>query len=308
MQHEFRPANAASISACRWHGCRARASLLALGLVSVGFLANVARAEEPSVPRPPAAAKPALDDDDPEFLPLGISTVVDGNAARRRAIQVNNPQARQLALQMRPVLIAELALARQICGDLTIAERQRIKAAGEVALQSLAPLTAKHRKLLGRMRADEKPDSSHPVDQLRARLASAIKEHAPPETSQRYAVEAARRIENRRRAAINLTVARLDALLYLTAEQRQEIAASLADFWQTDWEKWAQFNLPLPYLPAIPEGHVRCLNADQNRVWHSLQKIDLASRPVIQLGDDPWWDEPKSIDDRVFEIMGERLE
>lgn len=311
MKHKLPRTNAAPISPCRWRACRAAALLITLWLASGGALANVASAAEPAAPQRPAGAKPARDIEVLTLQIRGDLTLINVGAGDRRVIGINNLQAKQVAQQLRPVLSAELAFARQICRDLTISERQRIKTAAEAALQSLALQAVEQRKQPERMRAGKQADSMHPVDQLRIKLAAAIKEHAPPETSERYAAEAARRIGNRRRATIALVVARLDGLLYLTDEQRQEIAASLADFWQTDWENWLQFSLPLPYLPAIPEGHVRCLTADQKTVWHSLQKTDFrvpVFQAVVQPLDALWWAETDPVVDRVFKIMRERLE
>jgi hypothetical protein len=308
MKHKLPLTDAAPMNACRWRGRGAPALLLALWLASGGALANVASAAEPAAPQRAAGAKPAPDVEVLTLQIRGDLTLINVGVGGRRVVGINNPPARQFAEQLRPVLSTELAFARQICSDLTIHERKKIKAAGESALQSLALLEAeRHRQ----PRAGKQADSGHPVDQLRAKLTAAIKEHAPPETGQRYAAEAARRIGNRRRATIALVVARLDGLLYLTDEQRQEIAISLADFWQTDWENWLQFSLPLPYLPAIPEGHVRCLTADQKTVWHSLQKTDFrvpVFQAFVQPLDDLWWMEPEPIVDRVFKILRERLE
>ena len=240
--------------------------------------------------------KPALDDDDLEFLPLGISTVVDGNAARRCAIQVNNPQARQLARATRPVLIAESGVRP---ANLRRFDDRRADSGSRLLVKSPAILGTFNRQASQAARkdaSDEKPDSSHPVDQLRARLASAI-ERPAAETSQRYAVEAARRIENRRAGGHQSD--RRCGSTCATVFDRRAATGILP-------RRWPTFGKPIgkngrnsifrfPTCRQFPRGTLRCLTADQKRVWHSLQNIDLPAffDRSYNWGTTRAWDEPE---------------
>ncbi|HEY4313175.1 MAG TPA: hypothetical protein VGN12_27225 [Pirellulales bacterium] len=230
-------------------------------------------------------------------------------------LPLNDPVAQQIARELQPVLIGELAFVRQICGDISARDRQRIKAAAELALQDAAMRGSESRKQQDQQRRNRQRIMTvvAPISVLREGLARTVQENLAVEVSDRYVAEAARRIANRKRVASGVIVSRLEDILYLTAAQRAEIRDSLNDYWVTDWEKWLHFSYPSPYVPAIPEGHLVTLTFDQRSVWNSLQKVDLGalSHSSMRLQRDPWWEERAKTNptsETVFRILRDRLE
>ena len=107
---------------------------------------------------------------------------------------------------------------------------------------------------------------------IRERLSEILQETLAPEQWDRYREEAERRVATRRRTAIAGAVARLDAALFLTAEQRGTIAEAISANWQDRWEKWTMIGIyGNQFLPQIPDNCVECLNDEQKSVWQACK-------------------------------------
>ncbi len=220
-----------------------------------------------------------------------------------------------MAQQYQPVLDAELAFARQICGDIPIADRKKIKSAADSALHDAARHLAQQPRPAVRQNRQNHA-SSEPVAAIRDALLKAVDENTTEEVSRGYREEAARRIAIRKRAAIGNIVTRLDALLCLTKQQRSDVASSLADHWDIACEKWVRFNFPFSYAPQVPDQHLKCLTADQRSIWSGLQKIDYAMMAFPGEAnpppDDGWWsgEEAEEVpnDVRVLRLLKLKLE
>jgi hypothetical protein len=260
--------------------------------------------------QPPAKAVAA-----PIFAVHDDMNLQAGEPLGNLQLPLNDPVAQQIARELQPILIGELAFLRQICGNISTRDRRRIKAAAELALQDAAMRGSESRKQQDQQRRNRQRIMTvvAPISVLREGLARTVHENLPAELSDRYVAEAAHRIANRKRVVIGVIVSRLDDILYLTAAQRGEIRDSLNDYWVPDWEKWLHFSQPPPYVPAIPEGHLASLTFNQRSVWNSLQKVDpgALSHSSMRLQRDPWWEERAKTNptsETVFRILRDRLE
>ncbi len=75
-------------------------------------------------------------------------------------------------------------------------------------------------------------------------------------------------------AILNL-VAKLDRLLVLSSEQRDQMIASLSKSWQEDWAQSVQMlSVDYPYFPMISDAAVsEHLNVDQKSIWNAIPKV-----------------------------------
>ncbi len=215
-------------------------------------------------------------------------------AAAARAKQQEealNAQAQQYIQMLQPTLWTELDFVRQVC-ELKPEQRPKIKAAGEESLKKAAREIAQPRVAGGGRRQTSQMDAATTI---RTGLAQALKETLPGEQFDKYSHEAAQRMAHRKQAAILGVVARLDALLCLTAEQRDKLVETFNANWQGDWEHWLMLHhYGGQYLPQIPEQHVvPHLNEEQKSVWRGVQKIGVGG---IWGGEgrertpDDWWE------------------
>ncbi len=224
-------------------------------------------------------------------------TVAAVKAAQQGAAQ-NDAMVQQWLQQFRPILQTELTFIRQMC-DLAKEQRPKIKAAGEASLLDAAMKFAKSQQP-GRVRVGGAVANTQPEPRtiIREGLAQALKETLTPEQMARYTEEATARAAQHKRAAILSVVSRLDGLLCLTAEQREEISTALSSNWQDRWEQWLMMHqYGDQYFPLVPDQHVVAhLNDEQKSVWLALQKIEFGffgGHFAQQPDDAEWWgDEP----------------
>lgn len=215
----------------------------------------------------------------------------------------------QMMTQCRPVLNCELELIRQAC-DLPPEQRPRVKRAGLAGLRKYAlaakPAAAGFRVFGGEA---ESQDAT-----LRAKLREALRAELTPEQAAKYAERIEQRAASRKRAVILCVVARLDAELYLTGEQRDKIADSLSAAWESRWEDWLSLLHFQPnFLPQLPD---RCivphLNAEQAADYRGLQKINGRMSIFVQHNDDDsepdaWWgSEPEKTGPAAGEVKPEQ--
>ena len=120
--------------------------------------------------------------------------VVAPVAAPADAKAAIDAQAQQFEIQFRPLLVTELGFIRQICGDLVLDERVKIKAAGEASLKDGARQLAEFQQVGMRARAQVQANGKRivapvapakpqpePAKIIRAGLAAAMKETITPE-------------------------------------------------------------------------------------------------------------------------------
>lgn len=202
----------------------------------------------------------------------------------------------QFTEQYRPILLRELNFIRQTC-DLTVAQRPKVKAAGEAALKKAVRRTAEVQVNQMAGRSSQQVDPSKVIrDDLMRALATTL----TPEAMEKFTDAVDKRTALRKRAAILCAVARMDSVLCLTNEQRDKITSSITAAWQDRWEQWLMLNIyGEQYFPTVPDAQVvPHLNADQKTVWSGLQKVDFGfwnGGGQAEANDGWWGDEPAKV-------------
>jgi hypothetical protein len=235
--------------------------------------------------------------------PRGAANKVVAHVVRDANVAQNDAQVQQLAQQylnqLRPVLMTELEFIRQVC-DLPKEQRPKVKAAGEESLKEAAKDFAKLQLSRRQVVHIHGVDNSQPEPRttIRKGLAKALQKSLTTEQMTRYTEEAAKRVADRKQAAILWLVARLDGTLYLTADQREKISAAISSQWQEKWENWlAMYQYGDQYFPTVPDQCIVAhLSDDQKSIWGGLQKIEISiwnfGGGQVQAPDDWWGDEP----------------
>lgn len=228
-----------------------------------------------------------------------ILRVLVGNLNRARpapaAVAANDAVAQQYIAQLRPILLAELTFVRQMC-ELAPEQRPAIRAAGEAALKDAARAMASQQQPQFRVQGGLaiSATSKEPRVIIRRAIEKAVLATLGEVQRTEFLEESERREKFRQRAAIRYVVSRLDSTLFLTEPQRDEIARTLTEKWQDDWDNWLMLpNYGDRYFPSIPDQYVtRPLNPEQVSVWRGLQKISLRGTSFnngVAAEDDGWW-------------------
>lgn len=139
-------------------------------------------------------------------------------------------QARQLEQLLQPLLRAELEVIRNVCGELSVAVRREVVAAGQAAVETLAEEAAARQQS-----GDLDTAEIDPRARLHRGLAAALVPHVTPDLAAAYDRENTSRVERRAEAARVRIVAKLDEQLDLAAAQREAILDDLRRSWQPDW-------------------------------------------------------------------------
>ena len=212
--------------------------------------------------------------------------------------------AQQYVQALRPLLHRELAFIRQVSAP-AIEKRAKIKEAGESALKEAAERMAKqqargmqvHIRIVGGIVPGGAAEKSAPVPRqmIQAALAEALQEAVSSEEFARYQEENAKRTARHKRAAIAFLVMRIDAVLYLSTEQREKICEALDAKWNEKWQAWMDNNQSAPgYMPSLADKLiVPLLSKTQKQVWNQQQKVDYEAMSSFEGGQDqtdPWWD------------------
>jgi hypothetical protein len=116
--------------------------------------------------------------------------------------------------------------------------------------------------------------SSDPRSILQESLLPVLKTNLKPEQLARYVDEADQRHAAKRSMAVHNLIAKLDRDLLLSAQQREELEASLTSKWDRSWCQSAQMLMNLDqFFPAIPDEIVTPhLNARQQEIWRGMRK------------------------------------
>ena len=278
----------------------------------------VIEAAEVTVPGDAAAEPPATPEAVAELLRQAaedaLQTVLGVPAAevvaqrrRQQALaaqqaELARQQARQFEQLLQPLLRAELELVRTTCGDLPVAPRRDVLAAGRAAVAALASEAAT-RQLQGGaplVQAD-------PRTRLHREIAAALEPHVPAAVLAAYDREDERRVERRARVARERIVAKLDEQLELSATQREAILEDLRSGWEASWIQELDDRGGLVvnnHRPAPDYAEARItphLDDAQRATWKAWCRA-AGSRMLGQrarwhfdgpgLPPDPWWENP----------------
>ena len=221
----------------------------------------------------------------PAAVPLNAA----GNA------NANDAMVQQFVMQFQPLANVELEFVRQICPDLTPEQRIKVKSAVEASVKEAAGQQARF-QMPGVQRANAARIAPQPAKIIRTGLAEILQETLTAEQMTRYEDESVKRSASRKHTATVGAISRMDVILFLTSDQRDQLTESITDNWQDDWESWLMLSMyGNQYMPQIPDKLVvPHLTTDQASVWRGLQKINFASWNVFnanQVNDegDDWW-------------------
>jgi hypothetical protein len=205
--------------------------------------------------------------------------------------------------QYRSMLKSELEFVREVC-NLPVGDRPRVRAAGEKILKETA------RKMAQQQQRNQQPQVArmartaavNPRAQIREGIATALRGVLTAEQMRQYEEESASRQEARKQAATLDVVSRIDAVLYLSASQREAITESITSKWEERWEQWLMIHVyGNQYLPNVPDTVVsKHLTPEQTAVWSTLQKIEVGffdqAHGLVFVDDDWWGEEPSEAD------------
>lgn len=201
--------------------------------------------------------------------------------------------------QYRTMLKSELEFIREVC-NLPVGDRPRVRAAGEKILKETA------QKMAQQQQRNQQPQVArmaraavvNPRAQIREGIATALRDVLTAEQMLHYEEESASRQQARKQAATLDVVSRIDAVLYLSAPQREAITESITSQWEERWEQWLMIHVyGNQYLPNVPDTVVsKHLTPEQKAVWSTLQKIEVGffdqAHGLVFVDDDWWGDEP----------------
>jgi hypothetical protein len=193
-------------------------------------------------------------------------------AALPAAVAANNdPQVQQFIQQFRPAMRAEYYFIRTICAP-SADQRKLIAREGEKALREASKSYAdvQGRPVQVRNGRALYPDPRKLIEDA---MVKAIKPQLTPEQAAKYQAESDKRGADRKQAATRNFVAKLDQDLVLGPEQREKIAAAIAEHWD---ETWCQSIETLLYgdqfYPRLPDNLVvPYLDAKQKDVWNGTR-------------------------------------
>lgn len=216
--------------------------------------------------------------------------------------------ARRLEPQLRPLVQAQLELARATCGSLPAAVRRQVAAAAAAPLRGIADEWAARQFGVA---DNPQKQQSDPVKVIHEALAAAVAPHVPPAELAAFRQEHAAAIGRRTRAAQKQIVAKLDQRVVLSGSQRAAIEADLEKNWQPDWlvELADAGNHSFNNAPPAADFADRCiaphLDAPQRAAWKAWSQTSGWSQfrqspfDVFQslqlnstgepLPPDPWW-------------------
>jgi hypothetical protein len=217
---------------------RDHAGLVAATLaISLAVVTGVPAGEPPASPRLEASPRIQV-----KILPNGRVVVPDvfglnarrasegdraeANIASRIAVYCNN---------YRSFFHMEYSFLRRICGP-TESQRKRLARDAQRAFhEAIVTYEALLRNPQPRRPGAPVGTSVDPRSLIREGLLRVAETHLPAEEADRYREEIAERIKDRKLMAIQCIVAKLDRELFLSAEQRVQIACSLFAGWDDAW-------------------------------------------------------------------------
>jgi len=194
---------------------------------------------------------------------------------------------KQFSRQFRAALAVELNFIRKVCEPTD----EQLDGMKEVLEKYRTDIIQKysdaHKRAARQGRVVGNPFPNEPRDMVRKSLARTVKTNLTAEQVARFDQEAARRKDDRRQAAVDTVVSRLDQDLSLSAEQRDRLRESLAGNWNTTWaDQFEQF-LKQPgsqFVPAITERLITpVLTGTQKKIWRASKEANQNNQGVIFL-------------------------
>jgi len=213
----------------------------------------------------------------------------DARLAQEAALvqQVNQ----QFGPQFRQLYRTELHFMRSVCQP-TKQQYEKIAAESEATLKEAIT------KFSVMMRGGRVGDQSDPRAPVADMIAKLVRANLSPEQAELYQKELDQRAAARRQVVVLYLVARLDRLLILTPEQRDQLRQILENNWDNSWNQLQMLQYSGPNFPALPNAKiVPLLTEAQKTVWLGTPKanirfgFDLGLLQGIEIEDEVWIDQ-----------------
>jgi hypothetical protein len=217
---------------------------------------------------------------------------VVGRVMARPAAAALDAQAAQYVEQFRPLFRSEYYFIRNICG-LTSEQRKKLARLGERATHAAARQFAESQQKLmqgGWQFGSENPDPQKIIEDELSKLAKSL---LSAEQQIRYQQEREARAASRRQTFIDNLVAKLDADLVLTTQQRDRLVKAILANWNNAWGQSLQMLQNLDsFFPNIPDQVVTPILTDnQKEVWRRIPRNQNVfwgfSVGGVMMGNDP---------------------
>jgi hypothetical protein len=228
----------------------------------------------------------------PAFAQAAVQKLAE--AARRIANEVAVVQQfeQQFAGQFRQLYRTELHFMRVVCQP-TKQQYDKIAADAEPALKATI------KKLAVNMRGKMAVEESDPRAPIVDALAKSVRTTLSPEQAARYQKELDQRAAARKQVALLNLVAKVDKVLVLTTEQRDQLAKVLENKWPKSWNQPEMLQVLMwndQYFPQkMPDTEILLiLTENQKTVWRGIPKVDvrfgfhLGIVQGIEVGDEVW--------------------
>ncbi len=229
-------------------------------------------AEKGAMPKASVPAKPAQ-----KITRIQAVNVQAGVAVKAMAVGNLGPVIDQFNRQGRPCVRAELLFVRQTCQTST----EQLRTISHEAFDALKTVVTKlaegqqrPRRVVvnGRVQSVQQPDGGK---LLQDALAAVMKKNLTPDQWSRYQAEADKRALARKEIGLKYLLEALDRDLYLSDQQREKVAESLAVHWDDGWGMYLEYVLQgNQFYPMAIDPYVSpILNEHQQKVWQSTQRV-----------------------------------
>jgi hypothetical protein len=190
-----------------------------------------------------------------------------------RPAAVLDAQVTQYVQQFRPMFRAEYYFIRNTC-DLNTDQRKQLARMGERVIKAAARQFAEAQQKM--MRGGWRPGSESPDPRkfIEEELTRVLRPLLSLEQESQYEAELEMRTASRKQVVIDNVVAKLEADLVLTAEQRSKLIEALAVNWKDSWCQSLEMLMNIEnFFPNIPDQVITPLLTDhQKEVWRRIPK------------------------------------
>lgn len=203
--------------------------------------------------------------------------------ADARAVEAN---MQHYLPQFQRLLRNELRLVESVCQP-TPEQLQKLMADGELHVREAARNYSQAVRTRQRnpANASANPDLD-PRARIQEKLAGSVTAHLTGPQSAAYSRELSERVQATRRAVVTNVVARLDRVLFLSADQRERLCESLTANWTDAHSQPLEMFRYIDdsyWIPSVPEASVLPhLTESQKKVWAGMPKATADFRFSIE--------------------------
>jgi hypothetical protein len=177
-----------------------------------------------------------------------------------------------LKQQFQSLLKGELLFIRTVCQP-TKQQYEQIVAAGDQALADAAKKSAQMQLVMHNRVRNRPIANADPRKLIADTLQDSLRTALSAEQVDQYEQELEKRSAYRKRVGLLTLIAKLDQDLLLTAEQRDQLSASLSQNWNDAWLNALGMLPHGPFFPNLPDNLVLpVLSVKQRAVWSEIPK------------------------------------